>query len=134
MSVLSLFVGPKSKRDKTLPYTYGARIDMLSGLSDEPLYDYCYADTICGLIEYLDQHQVTPQEVELFGIYRQLEIPLEKEYCLNEEGHWLSRPAICRSLEEHFKESLEEQYRGHQEKQPCSFEDRDRKGSGALGF
>ena len=77
MGIIRTFLGPKSKYDKSLPYTYEARIDMLSGQGDEPLYNHYIADTVCGLIEYLDNENILPDAVQLYGIYLGKEIPLE---------------------------------------------------------
>jgi hypothetical protein len=126
VSILEKVIGPLSKYDKSLPYTYMAKVAAVEGI--EELYSYYFADTICGLIDYLDEHDILPKDVELFGLYRKQEIPLEKELCLNEENKWLDRPEICHSLETQYKETLEDRYKGHVEKDPCLFEDRDRKG------
>jgi hypothetical protein len=106
-----------------------AKVATLGGI--EELYSYYFADTICGLIDYLDKHDIKAEDVELFGIYLKNEIPLEKELCLSPDHKWLDRPEICHSLEAHFKETLEERYKGHVEKDPCLFEDRDRTGRGS---
>lgn len=128
MNIIKKFIGPKSKYDKTIPYTYVAKVQIIEG--DESLLHHYFADTICGLIEYLDENNINPDEVELFGCYLKKEIPLDKKYCTSEDGKWLKRPDICHSLETHYKETLEEQYKGHVELGECSYEDRDRKGSG----
>jgi len=94
------------------------------------MFEHFFADTICGLIEYLDKNKISPDEAELFGVYRQQEIPLDITYCTDEDGRWLSRPDICHSLEKHFEQTLEEQYLGHVDKGACSFEDRERRGTG----
>ena len=80
MKVLKKVLGPLSKYDQSIPYTYMAKVTMIGGFDD--LYSYYFADTICGLIEYLDKHNILPQDVELFGIYRKKEVPLEKELAL----------------------------------------------------
>jgi hypothetical protein len=129
VSIIEKVIGPVSKYDKSLPYTYMAKVSAVEGI--EGLYSFYFADTICGLITYLDDHQIIPDDVELFGLYKKKEIPLDKELCLNEKKKWLDRPEICHSLESHYKDTLEEQYKGHAEKEPCLFEDRDRKGRGS---
>ena len=128
MNIIKKFLGPKSKYDRKLPYTYIAKVPEIEG--DEELYSYYFADTICGLIEYLDELDISPENVELFGLYLHREIPLEKEYCTASGDRWLRRPEICKSLEEHYSQTLESRYRGHSDKKPCAFDDRDRKGSG----
>ena len=129
MNVIKKVLGPLSKYDKSLPYTYMAKVPVIEG--DDELYSYYFADTICGLIEYLDNHDIEPDCVELYGLYLKKEIPLEKDLCLTADMNWLDRPEICRSLESHYKKTLEERYKGHVEKDHCLFEDRERKGRGS---
>mgnify|MGYP000549756240 CR=1 FL=1 len=128
MSLTHKLFGPKSKYDASLPYTYVARVPAIDG--DDELHNDYFADTICGLIAYLDEQDIAPDDVQILGLYRDREIPLEKKYCLDLDGYWLKRPHICHALEEQYRESLELQYRGHVEDGECSFEDRDRAGSG----
>ncbi|MBC8426118.1 hypothetical protein H8E07_18550, partial [bacterium] len=71
MGVLSKWAGPKSKRDRTLPYTYEARVDALGGQGSEPGPESHFADTICGVIDYLGGNDIPPARVELFVVYRQ---------------------------------------------------------------
>ena len=97
-----------------------ARVPVIEG--DDELFSYYFADAICGLVEQLDKNDIKPEEVELFGLYLKKEIPLEKKYCIAKDGNWLQRPNICRSLED--------RYKGHIEKDECSFEDRERAGGG----
>jgi len=129
MGIVKKAIGPLSKYDKSLPYTYMAKVPAVEGIKE--LYSYYFADTICGLIDYLDNHDIGPDGVELFGLYLKKEIPLEKDLCLTPDQHWLERPKICQSLETHYKKTLEDRYKGHVEKDPCLFEDRDRKGRGS---
>lgn len=130
MSIIRKFIGPKSKYDKNLPFMYEACIDVLYGQSDAPVYNYYQCDTVCGLIEYLDENGIAPEDVELYGIYSGEKIQLDTNYCTNDEDEWLRRPEICIALEEHFRETLETQYKGHTAFEECDFDDRDRKGSG----
>jgi len=128
MGIISKVIGPKSKYDKSLPYTYMAKIPAFE--KEEELFNYYFADTICGLIEHLDENDIRPEETQLYGLYKKEEVLLEKKYCLTADGKWLQKPYICKSLENRFKKTLEDLYKGHKEKEACSFEDRDRKGSG----
>jgi hypothetical protein len=128
MDILSKIIGPKSKYNKTIPYTYMAQVTIIPG--DKELYNYYYADTICGLIEYLDEKKIEPQECKILGIYLNMEIPLDKKYCTDQYNRWLRKPFICSTLERHFKETLEEIYKGHVKSGSCSFEDRNTQGSG----
>lgn len=128
MGIIGKFLGPKSKYDPTIPYTYVAKVSVVPGNKD--LANHFFSDTICGLIEYLDENLISPEEVELFGCYQKKEIPIDLKYCLDNKGKWLKRPDLCHSFEVHYKETLEEQYIGHIERGECSFEDRDRHGIG----
>jgi len=126
MGLVRKILGPKSKYDASIPYTYEARLH----LPEPGLDQHYFSDTLCGLIETLDAEEVPPGEVGLFGVYRGEEIPLDVGPCTGEDGAWLARPELCRSLEKTYSETLEDRYKGHVEKGHCSFEDRDRKGIG----
>jgi hypothetical protein len=128
MDILYKIVGPKSKYNNTIPYTYMARVSIIQG--NKELYNYYYADTICGLIEYLDDKNLKPAECEIFGVYFKIEIPLKIKYCTDSHGVWLKKPFICSALEHHFQDTMEEAYKGHVASGPCLFEDRDTQGSG----
>ena len=132
MGIMDSIMGPHSKRDKTLPYTYEAWVDILAGEGSEPVYDHYFSGTICGLIEYLDEHDIRPGDVRLFGVYRRRLTPLDTALCTAPDGGWLRRPELCRALEEHYGHTHEECSRGHVEKGSCLFEDRDREGSGPV--
>ena len=130
MGIIKIFIGPKSKYDQSIPYTYIAKVPIIEGDKDESMMNYYFSDTICGLVEYLDENNIKPEEVELFGCYQKREIHIDKKYCLSEDGRWLKRPEICHSLENHYQSTMEEQFKGHVELGECSFDDRDRQGSG----
>ncbi len=53
MNIARKILGPKSKYDSTIPYTYKAEINVLQGVEADPLFIQCFADTLCGLVEYL---------------------------------------------------------------------------------
>ena len=124
MGMVRKILGPKSKYDKTIPYTYMAKVPVIEG--DDDLAQYYFADTICGLVEYLDEHKIEPAEVELFGCYQKKEIPLDNDPLLTEDGNWLQRPELCRKLENYFQKTMDERYRGHEAHSDCSFDDRNR--------
>jgi len=128
MNILRNVLGPVSKYDKTLPYTYMAKVREIEDVDD--VFSYYFADTICGLIEYLSENKIDPTEVFLYGMYLKEEYELDIRYCTTEDGQWLKRPDICKSLEEHYKQSLEFCYKGHKQVGTCSFDDREREGSG----
>ena len=119
MSLLEKILGPKSKYDKTLPYTYEARIRILEG-SEE--YNSYLSDTICGLVEYLHRNDIKPEEVQIIEVYQKQEFPIDAKLFATPDQQWLFKPDICRSFEEHYK--------GHIQHNTCSFNDRDCKGSG----
>ena len=128
MKFVQKVIGPKSKYDKSLPYTYMARVNEIEG--DDEIVSYYFSDTICGLVEFLDENDITPDQVHLFGILRKKETELSTENCISQDGKWLKRPDICKSLEAQYKNTLDERYKGHVADHECSFDDRDRDGSG----
>ena len=128
MGVLKKVFGPRSKYDRSLPYTYYAKVPAIEG--DEDVFIHYFADTVCGLIEYLDENGVAPDTVRLYGAGLEEDLPLDTESCTTPDGKWLKRPDICRSLEERYKKTLEKRCKGHVDKEECSFEDRDREGGG----
>lgn len=128
MSLKRKFLGPKSKYDKSLPYTYFAKVQIIEG--DPELVSNYFADTICGLVEYLDKQNISPEEAELYGIYRKDEIKLDKNILVDNRGNWLLRPEICNSLEVYFEKTKNNIYKGHRELEECSFDDRERQGEG----
>lgn len=124
MGVVRKVLGPKSKYDKSIPYTYMAKVPVIEG--EEELAQYYFADTICGLVEHLDKNHVKSEEVQLFGCYRKKEIPLDNDPLISDDGNWLQRPELCRQLEDYFEKTMDERYRGHEAHSDCSFDDRNR--------
>ncbi len=121
MNMLKKIFGPRSKYIKEIPYTYEARVDVLQGTGDEPVYNYYYADTVCGLIDYLDSADIDPEEVEIFEVYQEGDNKMKTELCITENKEWLSRPGICKSLRG--------KYIGHIDEDHCAYRDRNREGS-----
>lgn len=119
MSVLENFLGPKSKYDKSLPYTYEARVPIFEG-SEE--YNSYFSDTICGLVEYLHKNKIPPDQVSIFEVYLEQERPIDARFFTSADNEWMFKPDICRAFEE--------QYKGHIQDKTCSFKDRDRRGKG----
>ena len=119
MGILREFIGPASKYKDDIPYTYEARIRILDTEDDYTSY---IADTICALVEHLDANQISPEEVELYEIYKEQEKPLEIAFCVSNEGTWLERKQLCDSFKQH--------YPGHIDDNGCTFEDRERDVSG----
>ncbi|MCW8956505.1 MAG: hypothetical protein OQL09_06450 [Gammaproteobacteria bacterium] len=119
MSIINQYIGPKSKYDDSLPYTYEARVPVIEGEDD---YNSYISDTICGLVRYLQQNNVTSDEVTIYEIYKTEEKVIEKKLCTNDHGNWLKKSDICKSFQEHYK--------GHVVKGGCSFQDRDANGVG----
>ena len=132
MGIVETVMGPRSKRDKGLPYTYEAWVDILDGQGREPVYDHYFSSTICGLIEYLDEKDLQPVDVRLYGVYRGRKTRMAMELFTSDDESWVMRPELCHVLEETFKRTRDECYRGHVEIGLCAFEDRDRMGSGPV--
>lgn len=114
MGIIRKIMGPQSKYDKTIPYTYEARVPIIDG--DEEFNSYI-ADTICGLISCLDKHDITPDEVTIYEIFENEEKIIDHQLYVSKEGCWLAKPELCESFKEH--------YEGHIYEGGCSFEDRD---------
>lgn len=121
---------PRSKRDATIPYTYEAQVDLLRGQGSEPIDQSYFADTICGLVRLMIEEGIQPAEVRFYGVYRKQLIRLEVERCVGEDGAWIKPPRLCHELEEHFRKTMDERYRGHVEHGECMYEDRDQTGHG----
>ncbi len=119
MSLMEKIIGPKSKYDRSIPYTYEARIRIVDG-SDE--YNSCFSDTICGLVKYLHKNGISPAEVQIVEVYQDRESSIDVRLFTTSDRQWLFKPDICRSFEEH--------YRGHIHENTCTFRDRDCRGVG----
>lgn len=119
MDFLRRILGPKSKYDITLPYTYEARVRLF--LEGEEYNSY-FSDTICGLVEYLQQKCIQPDAVKVFEVYRNRECLIDTQLFTTSDHQWLCKPDICRTFEQHYK--------GHIQNNKCSFMDRDRGGIG----
>lgn len=119
MGILEKIIGPKSKYDKTLPYTYEARVRVFEDGADCKSY---FSDTICGLIEYLTKNRIHPDTAEIFEIYADRETPIDARLFTSPDNRWLYKPEICRTFEQHYK--------GHIHDSSCSFKDRERHGIG----
>ena len=119
MSFLEKILGPKSKYDKSLPYTYEARIRMFAETDEHKSY---FSDTICGLIEHLHRNNIQVDGVEIFELHLEQESPIESRFFTTADRQWLFKPDICRAFEKH--------YPGHIREKTCSFKDRNRAGVG----
>ena len=119
MNLLSKVLGPKSKYDSGLPYTYEARIRMFEEGNEYKSY---FSDTICGLIEHLSRNRIAPPGGEIFEVYREREVIIDAKLFTTPEQEWLFKPDICRTFEQH--------YPGHIHAADCTFKDRGRGGTG----
>ncbi len=114
MDIVRKFLGPKSKYENDLPYTYEARVEYIEG---EKEYNSYVADTICGLVAHLDEKGFKSDEVGIYEIYKNQEKELDVNLCLSASGSWLNKAELC--------ESFKDYYKGHIYKGGCTFEDRD---------
>ena len=119
MNLVRKILGPGSKYDASLPYTYEARIPVLEG---EALTNACFADTICGLVDYLEARGISPAQVQILEIYAGEEDLIPPELYSADGETWRKRPDICHRFSAH--------YPGHIGDGTCSFRDRDRTGIG----
>lgn len=114
MGLIREFIGPKSKYEKDIPYTYEARINIMEG---EEEYKSYLADTICALVGHLDKNNIKPDEVKIYEVFQEKEKELGIEFCTSKEGNWLTRSELCESFKKH--------YPGHIDESGCTFEDRE---------
>ncbi|HEU0186938.1 MAG TPA: hypothetical protein VFR06_03500 [Gallionellaceae bacterium] len=119
MKLFEKLLGPKSKYDKSIPYTYEARLQITEGVDEPNSY---FSDTICGLVEYLHRHDIKPDEVQVIEVYQDREIPMDVKLITTPDNQWLFKRDICRALKQH--------YQGHIQAYSCSFNDRNCQGSG----
>jgi len=111
--MVSKLIGPKSKYDKSIPYTYEARVPIIEG---DELYNSYIEDTICALVRCLSEHGISPREVTIYEIFEKEEKLVDHHLLVSPEGRWLSRSELCQSFKEHYK--------GHIFEGGCSFQDR----------
>lgn len=130
MGAIRKALGPRSKYERSIPFTYEAKVDTLAGAGSEALYEYYFSDTLCGLVELMDSLGLGPDRAELFGVFRGEALLLENSVLTDEAGRWLSRPGLCRALEAEFAATQDRRYLGHVERGSCRYEDRDRVGLG----
>ena len=114
MNLVREVLGARSKYDKSLPYTYEARVPIFEGSEEFNAY---VADTICGLVEHLSANDIAPDEVQIFEVYEEGERPIEVALFASADNQWLFKPDLCESFKSH--------YPGHIEGGHCTFEDRD---------
>jgi hypothetical protein len=119
MSIVRKILGPASKYDHRLPYTYAARV-VVSGVPGMTESYVC--DTLCGLLERLADEQAAPGEVSIVEVRPEGEVPILVEHCLAADGTWLRRPAACRMFETY--------YAGHERTGRCCYRDRSREADG----
>lgn len=120
MKFFHQLLGPKSKYDRRLPYTYEARIRIIH---DREEYNSCFSDTICGLVEYLHAKGISPTDVSIYEVYLGQDSLIEAQFFSSPDNEWIFRPDICSRFEKH--------YPGHSTKnKTCSFRDRDHSGIG----
>lgn len=119
MNVLRKVLGPKSKYDHRLPYTYEARV-AVSGVPG--MTESWVCDTLCGLLDRLAEEKADPEDVTIREVRPEGEFPVLLEHCLGPDGAWLRRPEACRSFETH--------YAGHEKQGRCCYRDRSRAADG----
>jgi hypothetical protein len=118
MSILRKVLGPASKYDRRIPYTYEARV--VTGVPG--MTDIYVCDTLCGLLERLADEKADKDEVTIREVRSEGETPIEVEHCLAADGSWLRRPEACRMFEA--------RYAGHERTGRCCYRDRSRVADG----
>ncbi len=122
----------RAAADRSLPYTYEALVDILTGQGRGAVHDHYFSTTICGLVEILADAGIPPAHVSLYGVRRRQRQLLDKALLTTPDGAWREPPELCRVLEDRFARTREELYRGHVEHGTCSFADRERRGAGPV--
>ncbi|MFQ5644956.1 MAG: hypothetical protein ACE5FQ_14860, partial [Thiogranum sp.] len=75
------------------PYTYQAVVKLLD--EDDSIRVSYFADTICGLVEFLRQRGEDPGRTEILEIYREQETTVPARCYLGDDGRWLCRAELC---------------------------------------
>ncbi len=120
MNIIKTFLfSPKSKHDQDIPYTYEARCQVIEG---EEEYNSYFADTVCGLIAYVQSNGFSPKRLSLHEIYKNKEVEIPKHKYIDSNSAWLDKPQLCLS----FKDI----YPKHISHNGCKFEDRSAQGIG----
>ena len=119
MSLLNHVLGPESKYDHRLPYTYEAIVAVAGVPGMRQAY---VSDTLCGLLEKLADEKVAPSDAQLFEVRPGGEVPIVVDSCLGSNREWLRRPEACQAFEQLFA--------GHEKKGRCCYRDRSRADDG----
>ncbi|MCB1696172.1 MAG: hypothetical protein H6984_13115 [Pseudomonadales bacterium] len=119
MSILDRVLGPASKYDKSIPYTYEARYFYLEGTQD---FSSFLSDTICGLVHYLMARGLNPGSVDIFEIYQNREVQIDPALYAENADTWITGTDLCLAFQKH--------YPGHIHSGSCSFDDRGIDGCG----
>ena len=119
MNIVERILGPASKSDRRLPYTYEAKVPV-SGV--EGMVQHYLDDTLCGLLEALGKAGISPDEARIVEVRPEGDAPVLIEHCTGPDGKWLHRPEACRSFRAH--------YAGHTDEGQCCYVDRSREASG----
>ncbi len=128
MNIKNKILGPQSKYDSDIPFSYEARIDSLDGLGDDETgFGYFYSDTLCAMIQYLRDEEISPLDVKIYAVYENKELPIDVNPMITEKGDWICRPHLCSALEKQYRTTLQPEYKGHHKQGDCSFDDRDDK-------
>lgn len=125
MTIMRKFFGPESKYDQSLPFAYYAKVSPVE--DDDNFLEHYFADTICGLIRYLESKEIPSETTRLFGAYSQhKDKEINSQSCINQDGQWLSEREICKSFEDLYKATKKDCYKGCVAIGKCSFDDRNR--------
>ena len=119
MGILDKVLGPASKYDQRLPYTYEARV-VVSGVPG--MTERYISDTLCGLLERLWEEKADPENVTIREIHTEGDMPILTKHCVSADGTWLRRPESCRLFEA--------RYTGHERTGRCCYRDRSRDADG----
>ncbi len=91
-----------ANKNNTYPYTYQAVINILG--EDDSIKMSYFADTICGLVEFLKKRQEDPGLTEIFEIYQGKQTTIPSQCYLGGDGHWFSRQELCHPMSSRYGE------------------------------
>jgi len=95
MGIIKKFIGPSSKYDDSIPYTYIAKVRIIE--RDDNLVNHYFSDTICGLIECLSSNNILPEDAELFACYQKKKSRLIRNIVfLKTENGWRDLKSVIR--------------------------------------
>ena len=90
------------EKNGSYPYTYQAIVNIID--EDDSIQVSYFADTICGLVTFLNKRGEEPGRTKIFEIYQGEETLIPDHCYLGEDGRWLSRQQLCHPMTSRYGE------------------------------